>query len=176
MTANQSLIAIESLGFMVSYGFGVAASTLVAQKLGAELPGDAASCGWIATWMGALVLSGIGLFFFVFADPLVRFFSDDPKVIELAVECLLLAALAQPLMGITDALAGALRGAGDTKTPMLVALLGPMVVRLSACWFLAFELEMGLFGIWVATTIDWVIRASVLALVFQRGRWKEIEV
>ena len=68
------------------------------------------------------------------------------------------------------------RGAGDTRTPMLVALIGPMVIRLSACWLLAFELEMGLLGIWVATTIDWAIRAIVLAIVFRAGRWKSIEV
>ena len=176
MTANQSLIAIESLGFMVAYGFGVAASALVAQKLGAERPEDAEACGWIATGMGAVVLSMIGLFFFIFAEPLVSVFSDDPAVVALAVECLTVAALAQPLMAFTDALAGSLRGAGDTRTPMLVALIGPMVIRLSACWLLAFELEMGLLGIWVATTIDWAIRAIVLAIVFRAGRWKSIEV
>jgi MATE family multidrug resistance protein len=176
MTANQSLIAIESLGFMVSFAFGVAASALVAQKLGAELPEDAAQCGWLATGMGAALLAVIGLFFLIFAEELVGFFSDDPEVISLAATCLRVAALAQPLMAITDALAGSLRGAGDTRSPMLVAIIGPVVVRLTACWLLAFEWEMGLLGIWIATTFDWTVRCLVLAAVFRRGAWKTIEL
>lgn len=176
MTANQSLIAIESLGFMVSFGFGVAASALVSQKLGAGLPEDAAACGWIATGMGAIFLTGVGIFFLVFAEELAGFFSDDPEVVSLAVDCLRVAAVAQPLMAVTDGLAGSLRGAGDTRTPMLVAIAGPLGIRLAACWLLAFELEMGLLGFWIANTIDWVVRAIVLAIVFLRGRWKSIEV
>lgn len=176
MTANQSLIAIESMGFMVSFGFGVAASALVAQKLGAQEPQDAEACGWIATWMGAIFLAGVGLFFLVFAEELAGLFSDDPAVVSLSVDCLRVAALAQPLMAITDALAGSLRGAGDTRTPMLVAIAGPLVVRLAACWLLAFHWELGLLGIWIATSIDWVVRSIVLAVVFRRGRWKTIEV
>ena len=176
MTANQSLIAIESLGFMVSYAFGVAASTLIAQKLGAEEPEEAEQCGWLATAMGAALLSLIGLFFLVFAEALVGLFSEDPEVIALAATCLRIAAVAQPLMAITDALAGSLRGAGDTRTPMLVAIVGPVVVRLSACWLFAFEWEMGLLGIWLATTVDWLVRCVALALMFRRGAWKRIEV
>jgi multidrug resistance protein, MATE family len=176
MTANQSLIAIESLGFMVSFAFGVAASALVAQKLGAELPEDAAQCGWLATGMGAALLALIGLFFLIFAEELVGFFSDDPEVISLAATCLRVAAFAQPLMAITDALAGSLRGAGDTRSPMLVAIIGPVVVRLTACWLLAFEWEMGLLGIWIATTFDWTVRCVVLAMIFRRGAWKSIAV
>ncbi len=176
MTANQSLIAIESLGFMVSYGFGVAASTLVAQKLGAERPEDAAACGWISTWMAALLLTVIGAFFLIFAVELAELFSDDPEVVDLAADCLRIAGISQPLMAITDALAGGLRGAGDTRSPMLVAIIGPLVIRLAACWLLAFHWEMGLLGIWLATTFDWAVRAVVLAIIFKRGRWKTIEV
>ena len=176
MTANQSLIAIESLGFMVSFGFGIASSALVAQKLGAGTPEDAAACGWLATGMGAVLLGGIGLFFLIFADQLVGFFSTDPEVVDLGATCLRVAAVAQPLMAITDALAGSLRGAGDTRSPMLVAIAGPIVVRVAACWVLAFEMEMGLLGIWIATTLDWLVRAVALALIFYRGKWRDIVV
>ena len=79
-------------------------------------------------------------------------------------------------MAITDALAGSLRGAGDTRSPMLVAIIGPVVVRLTACWLLAFEWEMGLLGIWIATTFDWTVRCVVLAMIFRRGAWKSIAV
>ena len=44
------------------------------------------------------------------------------------------------------------------------------------CWYLAFELDMGLFGIWVGTSLDWVIRVIFLTVVYRRGRWKTIQV
>jgi Na+-driven multidrug efflux pump len=86
----------------------------------------------------------------------------------------MIAAVAQPLMALSDAMGGALRGAGDTRSPMVVALVGPVVIRLALCWLLAFELEMGLPGIWLATTVDWAVRAVLLTLVFARGKWKSI--
>ena len=52
-------------------------------------------------------------------------------------------------MALTDAMAGALRGAGDTRNPMRAALVGPLAVRLFFCWLLAFYLELGLLGITV---------------------------
>ena len=127
-------------------------------------------------YVGAGVLGVIGLVFLVFAEPLVSAFAENEETIQLGVECLFIAAIAQPFMGITDALAGSLRGAGDTRSPMVVALVGPIAIRLTGCWLLAFHLDWGLPGIWIATTIDWIVRAIILAMIWQRGRWKTIQV
>lgn len=176
MSANQALIAIESLGFIVAHGFSVAASALIAQKMGAGKIGEAEAVGWISAGLGVLVLGSIGLLFLCFPAQLLRCFTDNPEIIEMGVPCLQLAALVQPLMAICSAMAGSLRGAGDTKTPMIAALIGPCSVRLFFCWYLAFELDMGLFGIWVGTSLDWVIRVIFLTVVYRRGRWKTIQV
>ena len=176
MSTNQALIAIESLGFMVAHGFSVAAAALVAQKLGAKAHNDAVTVGWITAGLGTVVLGAIGLIFWFFAEPLLRCFSDNPEIIAMGVPCLRLAAVVQPLMAICEAMAGGLRGAGDTRTPMLAALLGPVGVRLFFCWYLAFELDMGLLGIWVGTSLDWVVRVIFLTTVFKRGRWMQIRI
>ena len=94
----------------------------------------------------------------------------------MAVPCLRVAAVVQPLMAITEAMAGGLRGAGDTRSPLLAALVGPGLVRLAACWFLAFHLEWGLIGIWYGTSLDWLIRVIFLVIVYKRGRWKTIAI
>ena len=174
MTANQALIAIESLGFMVAHGFSVASAALVAQKLGAKQPIVAEQCAWISAGLGTLVLGCIGLLFWFFPAQLVGAFTDDPEIIQTAVPCLRVAAVVQPLMAITEAMAGGLRGAGDTRTPLIAALVGPGLVRLVACWFLAFHLEWGLIGIWVGTSLDWLIRVFFLVIMFKRGHWKSI--
>ena len=176
MTANQALIAIESLGFIVAHGFSVASAALVAQKLGANQSEVAEQCGWISAGLGTIVLSCIGLIFWFFPAHLVGAFTDDIAIIEMAVPCLQVAAVVQPLMAITEAMAGGLRGAGDTRSPLLAALVGPGLVRLAACWFLAFHLEWGLIGIWYGTSLDWLIRVVFLVYVYKRGRWKTIAV
>ena len=176
MSANQALIAIESLGFMVAHGFSVAASALVAQKLGAKCIDEANEVGWISAGLGAGVLGVVGLIFWFFPETLLGWFTDNPVLIEMGVPCLKLAAFVQPVMAICDAMAGSLRGAGDTRTPMLAAMIGPGIVRLFFCWFLAFELDMGLFGIWVGTSLDWLVRLVFLTIMFKRGRWKRIAV
>ncbi len=176
MTAHQSLMAIESLGFIAADAFGVAGAALVAQRLGAGDADDAARAGWWSAGVGVAALSAVGVLFFVAAEPLVGLFSDDPQVIALGADCLRIGAVAQPLMAAVAALGGSLRGAGDTATPMRAALVGPIVIRLAACWLLAFELELGLVGVWLASTADWIARAVWLGIAFARGRWRSIRV
>jgi len=176
MAANQVLIAIESLGFIVGGAFSIAGGALVAQKLGAERPDEAEACGWISTALGTGTLLCGSVLFIAFAKPLVSFVDPNPEVVALGVPCLLVAAVAQPFMAVADALSGSLRGAGDTRSPLLAALVGPCVVRLTLCWWLAFHLDLGLLGIWVGTTLDWMTRAAFLSLVFRRGDWKDLKV
>jgi Na+-driven multidrug efflux pump len=161
---------------MVAHGFSVAASALVAQKLGARSFREAVSVGWITAGLGATVLGAVGLIFWFFPEQLLRIFSDNQDIISMGVPCLKLAAVIQPIMAICDAMAGGLRGAGDTRTPMMAALLGPVVVRLFFCWFLAFEMNMGLFGIWVGTSLDWVARMVLLTTAFKREKWLRIKI
>jgi putative MATE family efflux protein len=176
MAANQALVAIESIGFMTAEGFAVASGAIVAQKLGARRPAEAALCGWLATAMSIAILGFASLTFLSVPRPLVSLFTHEPEIIALGAACLLVAAAAQPLMGIGYSLAAALRGAGDTRTPMVVAIMGPCVVRVAGTWFFAFVLGWGLLGVWVGSTLDWLLRAVWLAAVFRRERWKTIQV
>lgn len=176
MAAHQALLAVESIGFIASSGFGVAASAVVAQRLGAGDPDEASRAGWYATGLSVAALSLVSVLLLAFPRALVGVFTDDPAIIETGAACLRVAALAQPLMALTDAMAGALRGAGDTTNPMRAAIAGPLLVRIGACWLLAFHLELGLLGIWIGSTIDWLVRAVFLTATFARGRWRDIRV
>jgi putative MATE family efflux protein len=176
MAANQALIAVESLGFIAAGGFGVAGGALVAQRLGAGRPADARAMGWWSAALGAGTLGLVSLLFLLLPELLVGFFSDDPAIVALGARCLRVAAIAQPLMAMADALAGSLRGAGDTRRPLWVALLGPVAVRLTTCWLLAVHLELGLLGIWIGTTLDWAVRTALLAAMWAGGRWERVKV
>jgi len=174
--ANQACIALESLSFIPAEGFGIAAATVMGQKLGAGQPEQARAGGRAAIGMSILFLGVMGLLFLAIPSFLVGWFTNDSEVSALAVGCLMLAAIAQPSMALGITTAKGLQGAGDTRSPLAVTIVGIWGVRLGACWLLAFHWDMGLTGIWIATAIDWWVRAGLLYWVFRRGRWTEIEL
>lgn len=172
MAANQALISIESICFLSADGFGVAAATIVAQRLGAKRPDESAFGAWVATALAIGLLSLCGLAFFLIPEALLAAFSPDKKIIVAGIPCLYVAAIAQPFMAISTVLAQGLRGAGDTKTAFYVSLAGGLVVRLGATYLFAFPWGLGLVGVWIGSTCDWFFRSIVLLIVFRRGRWR----
>ncbi|MCA9696408.1 MAG: hypothetical protein KC431_02700, partial [Myxococcales bacterium] len=84
--------------------------------------------------------------------------------------------IAQPGMAAAVVLAQGLRGAGDTRSPVISAAVGGVLVRLTAVWLLAFELELGLRGVWLSTACDWTVRTLILGWIFMRGRWRSLEL
>ena len=176
MAAQQACLAIESLGFIASYALGNASGTIVAQKLGAKEPNQAEQTIWYTMRFSFVLMCGVGTLFFFGAETFVGWFCTDPESLALGIVCMKIASIAQPLMAFCDCFAGSLRGAGDTKSPMIAAIFGPVAVRITACYLLAFTFELGLVGIWIGSTFDWGIRALWLFFVVKKGHWKEIEI
>ncbi|MDI9440095.1 MAG: MATE family efflux transporter [Limnochordia bacterium] len=174
--AHQVALNAESLSFMPGAGFAVAATTLVGQNLGAGLPDDAQRAGRITRNMGMLVMSAMGVVFFLIPGPIVRIFSSDPEVIALAVVCLRLVAIAQPSLAAWMILAGGLRGAGDTRAIMKMVMLSFLGVRVGLAYLLALRLGLGLTGAWIAMVADLFLRSFLIQWRFSRGEWKYVKV
>jgi hypothetical protein len=73
-------------------------------------------------------------------------------------------------------LAGALRGAGDTRYVLYLTTAGNWGVRLLFSYILGFVLGWGLNGVWVAMAMDQILRGSLTALRFHSGKWQNIEL
>jgi putative MATE family efflux protein len=176
MAAQQACVSIESFSFLPAEAFGIAAATIVGQKLGAGRPADAAAGARIATLAGVVFLSTMGVVYVAFAGPLVALFVKDPAVRDLGAACLRIGALEQPTLAAAVALGHALRGAGDTRSPLAVTLVGVWLVRVSLAYGLAITAGLGLKGIWMATAVDWLVRSLLLVRVYRRGAWKTVTV
>jgi len=172
MAANQSLISVESICFLSADGFGIAASALVAQKLGASKPEEARRVAWIATRYAILALTTFGLVAFVLRDLIMPAFSHDPEVVAIGRRAIPVLTIAQPFMAAGIVLAQAMRGAGRVREALVVSLVGAVVVRLSATYVFGIVLGFGLAGVWMGSTLDWIVRAGLIALLHHRHNRK----
>jgi Na+-driven multidrug efflux pump len=169
-------VRILALSFLPGFGFSAAASTLVGQNLGAGQPAEAERSGWEANRLTILFLSVGGLIIFLFAEPIARAFVADAGVVGDAVSFIRILAMAQPLMAADFALGGALRGAGDTRFPLLTVLIGFYGARLGCAWVAASLLHLDLVWVWAAIIGDYIARAVLKAYRFHSGAWKRIRV
>jgi len=126
--------------------------------------------------MGALTMTAIGLAFLFFPRQIVSFFTNDPQVIALGIGPLRMAGWLQPISAASMIFSGALRGAGDTRYPMVATGLSIWLVRLPIAYLLAHIVGWGLQGAWVGMAADIGVRAAFNYLRFRSGRWKLAKV
>ncbi|MDH7577082.1 MAG: MATE family efflux transporter [Bacillota bacterium] len=174
--AHQVALTAESLSYMPGYGFAVAATTLVGQNLGAQKYFQAHCHAREAAKIALIVMGGISLTFLLFPEYVIRVFARDPAVVALGSLCLRIAAFEQPTIALEMVLAGALRGAGDTRTPMLISVLSTWLFRLPLFYLSIYVFSFGLPAIWLITVFDWLLRAFLIAAQFRRGRWQQIRL
>jgi len=169
-------VRILALSFLPGFGFGAAASTIVGQQLGARLPDNARRSGWEANRLAMLSMSAAAIVIFIFARHIAELFIDDPLVVADAVSFIHVLAAAQPLMAADSTLGGALRGAGDTRFPLLTVIVGFYGARLGCAWAAANLLGLDLGWVWAALLGDYVLRAVLKAWRFNSGRWQRVRV
>jgi putative MATE family efflux protein len=165
-------VRMMSFSWIPGIGFSAAAATLVGHALGAADPRAATRAGWRAVRFSLLVSLVLGVVFALARVPIARLFTDDPGVLEALGPFMLTLALSQPLLGMHFTLSGALRGAGDTVTPLLAAAIGNWAFRVPLAWAFT-RLDLPVLWMWLALVFDHVARAAWVGWAFARGRWRE---
>jgi putative MATE family efflux protein len=159
---------IEILSYMPGYGLAVAVTTLVGQHLGANRKNDAYQYGMLTTWIAVGFMTFVGILFFFFSPMAASWFTNDKGVIGMVTTALRIDAFAQPFLAIGLVVAGAMQGAGDTKSPMYSTATGMWLIRVIGVYVLCFYLGMGIAGVWLSIAIDLFIRAVFLLFRFKR--------
>lgn len=157
---------------VVGSGFSIAGATLVGQHLGAGDVDGAARSGWRACSMAVGAMSLIGFLIVINASGLARFFlGSDEIAVQRTTEFTYIMGAMLPLLGVDMAIGGSLRGAGDTRFPLMTSFLGLIGVRCAlAATFAAFHLPV----VWVYSSIigDYMLKGSMLIWRFRSGHWK----
>lgn len=167
---------ILALAFLPGLGFSAAAGTLVGQHLGDHNPEAAARSGWRSMMGAMLAMTALGIAIIALARPIAGLFTNDPRVIELAVDFIWILGAVQPLMAIEFSITGGLRGAGDTFFPLTAIFTGLFICRLIPATVLAQAFEAPIQLVWSALVLDYLAKALLLVWRFRRGRWKTIEL
>lgn len=174
VASHQVALQLAALTFMVPVGVAQATSVVVGQAVGRESPAAArraVGAGLVTvtifmTFTAAMFLSAPGL--------LSRIFSSDPVVVAAAAALLPIAGVFQVFDGVQVAAAGALRGVGDTRVPMLLNLLGFWVIGLPVSVLLGFPIGLGPQGVWWGLAVGIGVVGVLLLLRVRRRFGREL--
>jgi putative MATE family efflux protein len=171
-------IAIRIVIFVIlpSWGLSNAAATLVGQNLGAKQPERAEQSVWRTGLYNMIFLGTVGLFFILFAEPVVRLFVSDPAVVPIAASSLRIFSYGNIGYAYGMVMLQAFNGAGDTVTPTIVNLFGFWVLELPLAYVLAVSFHLRSAGAFYAIVFAEGVVALAGILLFRRGKWKQQQI
>ncbi|MEZ5572025.1 MAG: MATE family efflux transporter [Halioglobus sp.] len=168
-------ITLVAFSIVVGFGFGIATATLVGQQLGAGQTELAVLSVSRSLRMAVVAMTALSLLLCWFAEDLARFMIDDPQVIELTVVFMYMIAFAQPLMAFEFTLGGALRGAGDTRFPLIATFCGIILGRLIPALIFVW-IGLSVYWIFSVMLLDYAIKVVLLVYRYRSRKWLNIRI
>jgi Na+-driven multidrug efflux pump len=174
--AHQVGLNIEALSFLPGVAFAQAATALVGQRVGARDPEGARRAAGQALLVALAVMSAFGVAFVLAPALWVRLFTPEPEVLAWGAPLLRIMGLLQVPLAIALALAGSLRGAGETRSVLLAAIVGGWVVRIPLAVGLGVWAGYGILVVWLTMVLDWVVRALLMGWRLTHLDWARIQL
>jgi MATE family multidrug resistance protein len=168
LASHQIALNTVSLTYMVPLGISSAAAVRVGQAIGRKDPSAASAAGYSAIFFGAGFMTLAGIALLLFPRSIARIYTPDPVVIRSTVFLLAAGAAFQLFDGIQTVATGALRGAGDTRTPMLCHFTAYWVIGLPLGAWLCFRRGWGAFGLWAGLSLALILIGIVLLFAWRR--------
>lgn len=162
---------IESLIFMPLMALSLSVSSIVGQNLGAKEVERAYKAGWRVTSIGIYTMIAAGIIMYVCAPAIAGVMTREPQALAYTIDYLRINAIGEPFLALAMVLAGALQGAGDTRTPMYLSIMTNWVVRIPLGYFMAIQLKLGVDGIWWAMTTSIFLQGLLMAMRFKSRKW-----
>jgi MATE family multidrug resistance protein len=169
LATHQIALNTVAFTYMVPLGISSAAAVRVGQALGRKDPRGAGAAGGTAIFIGAAFMTLAGIVLLVVPRWIARIYTTDETVIRNTAALLAAGAAFQLFDGIQSVATGALRGAGDTRTPMLCHFTAYWIIGLPLGAWLCFRRNWGALGLWVGLSLALILIGIVLLIVWRRA-------
>lgn len=171
-------IAIRLIIFAILPAFGLAnaSATLVGQNLGALAPARAEKSAWFSAHLTAIFLGFCAIIFIAGAGFFIGIFNQDSDVIDVGRNGLIIICLGYVFFGYGMVMSQSLNGAGDTRTPTIINLAVLWGFQIPFAYLMAKYLGLGATGVFIAIAVSHSLHAVVSTWVFNRGKWKLVQV
>ena len=169
LASHQIAVNTVSFTYMVPLGIASAAAVRVGQALGRKDAHAASRSGWTAILLGAGFMFVMGVIFFLAPAWIVRIYTPDAELIRTASQLLFVGAFFQLFDGIQTVATGALRGTGNTRTPMLCHLIFYWGVGLPVGAYLCFDRGWGARGLWAGLCLALILIGSALLYFWRKN-------
>jgi multidrug resistance protein, MATE family len=174
--AHIVAVRVEAFSYLPAMAWAAATATMIGQALGAGLPDRARRVGHEGVRQSVSLNLLVAVAFFAFAPGVYQIMTADALVREVGILPFRFLALFQPILVASIVYIGGLRGAGDTRYPMVLTLVGTILIRLPLGYLFGIVFGWGLLGAWIGMFADNTMRAVGAFLRFLRGKWIETKV
>ena len=178
VASNVIVMRVDGFAMLPNFSFGTALTTYVGQNVGAgrmDRVTKGARQGLVLSVAVAAALVGLIL---LIGRQLMGIFTTTDELIDLSMHLMRILAIGYVAMGVIQTLAGVMRGAGDTVTPMWLSILQTIGLRVPLAYLLCYltrtpELPKGRSDmIYWSLMLSWLIGAVIHVIVYKRGKWK----
>ena len=156
-----------------TWGFSIAASTLVGQRLGAGEESLATAYGRDVIALSAVVYVLASVAVVLAARPIAGVFVDDSVAVGATAAFVVVAAVSAIPLGVDGSITGSLRGAGDTRWPFVASMIGLYAVALPVA-LVGLVTPLGVGGLYVALVAEKLVPAGLNGYRFRSNRWQAV--
>ena len=145
------------------------------------IPGTSIYHGWLTRYamgrifrIGQFQMIAVSIFIVLLCRPIATLYNPSAETLKLAVWCAIWHSINVCLTWpMSFALPNILRAANDVKFTMTTSIVSMWTCRIAASYLLALGMGLGLKGVWIAMTLDWMVRAACFGWRFLSGKWEK---
>ena len=178
IAANVIVMRIDGFVMLPAFSLGTAMTTFAGQNIGAGKMDRVLQGARQGTLTAMGVSAVITALILLFGRSLMAVFTETPELIDLSYRMMQILAAGYIAMEVTQCLSGIMRGAGDTVTPMWIAIINTVIVRVPLAYGLVAlsktpELPQGNCAMmYVSLLVTWIIGATITFVLYRTGKWK----
>lgn len=172
LAARQYAVNISNYIYLFSAAVGMGTAIITGRLVGASRPDEAYRRVWISVKWAMIATIAIDLVVIAFRQPLLGLFTDNPDIIRMGAQVMLLSLLLETGRTCNLVIINSLRAAGDASFTLYMGIVSMAGISLPLGWLLVFKLDLGLAGIWLAIATDEWLRSVIMVLRWRSRAWE----